>query len=251
MTSPATPGDRRAQKPSTRGLALFLSLSLGFHLVGFFLLSRRKPPQRTSHDRPLEMVIFDQEKPKVSPPNPPKKTPIKVASVPKLPPDRPKLLPPPPNQAPPPESPTRKPAPLVVGLTLSSTTTAGSFAAPVGNTLYGKAAAQAQPPEKVKTYNAPKYVPIYQVDSEPSLLSEVKIPYPEQARKLGIEGTVTLSITVDSGGKVAQVKVLTGPGYGLDQAAKEAIARFKFRPATKNGESVETEMKYAYTFLLD
>ncbi|RKH63998.1 energy transducer TonB [Corallococcus llansteffanensis] len=145
----------------------------------------------------------------------------------------------------------QKPPPLVVGMTMSSTTSAGSFAAPVGNTSYGKANGTAKDPKEVKGYSAPKYVPVYQVDSEPTVASEVKIPYPDEARRAGIEGTVTLSITIDAEGKVGTVKVISGPGYGLDEAARDAIRRFRFKPAIKGGEAVATEMKYSYTFLLD
>jgi protein TonB len=141
--------------------------------------------------------------------------------------------------------------PLVVGISMSSTTSAGGFAAPVGNTTYGQVASRATDPKEVKAYSAPKYTPIYQVDSEPRVMSEVKIPYPDEARRAGIEGTVTLSITVDNEGRVVAAKIVKGQGYGLDEAALTAIRRFRFKPAVKNGEAVSTEMKYSYTFLLD
>ena len=98
---------------------------------------------------------------------------------------------------------------------------------------------------------APQYTPIYQVDREPEVTSEVKIPYPEEARRAGIEGTVTLSITIDPEGKVVAAKIISGPGYGLNEAARDAIKRFRFKPAVKGGEPVSTEMKYSYTFVLD
>jgi len=50
---------------------------------------------------------------------------------------------------------------------------------------------------------------------------------------------------------VVAAKIVKGQGYGLDEAALNAIKRFRFKPATKNGEAVSTEMKYSYTFLLD
>ncbi|WP_186817774.1 energy transducer TonB, partial [Myxococcus virescens] len=37
----------------------------------------------------------------------------------------------------------------------------------------------------------------------------------------------------------------------LNEAARDAIRRFRFKPAIKGGEPVSTEMKYSYTFLLD
>lgn len=244
----------------------FVLLSLGLHGVGLVLLSRLKERPPPALTKPVELVMVEVEKTPPPPPEPPKEEPpppppppkvkappkpppVKVAEAEKPPPPPPEQAPPPPNE-PPPEQPA-KPAPLVVGISMSSTTSAGGFAAPVGNTVYGKTGPKATAPQEVKAYSAPKYTPIYQVDSEPRVLSEVKIPYPDEARRAGIEGTVTLSITVDLEGKVIAVKVISGPGYGLNEAARDAIRRFRFKPAIKGGEAVSTEMKYAYTFLLD
>ncbi|MFP2898416.1 energy transducer TonB [Corallococcus sp. 4LFB] len=248
---------------STRVLLVFLLVSLALHGLAFGYLSTMEGRKLTPAQKPVELVMVEVRKPPPPPPpeekkeepkppppkvKPVKPPPIKVAEAPKPPP--PTEAPPPPNDTPPPE-PTAKPPPLVVGMTMSSTTSAGSFAAPVGNTAYGKANGTAKAPQDVKGYSAPKYVPVYQVDSEPSVASEVKIPYPDEARRAGIEGTVTLSITIDADGKVTNVKVISGPGYGLNEAARDAIRRFRFKPAIKGGEAVATEMKYSYTFLLD
>ena len=51
---------------------------------------------------------------------------------------------------------------------------------------------------------------------------------------------VVLLITIDSDGKVSAAKVLSGPGYGMEEAALESIYRFKFKPAVKDGEPVAT-----------
>ena len=215
---------------SSVAVLLFLLVSLGVHGVGFVLLSRMQERTLPVVQRPVELVMVEVQKP---PPPPP-----------------PDAAPPPPNDAPPPEQPS-KPVPLVVGISMSSTTSAGGFAAPVGNTVYGKTGDKATDPKEVKAYSAPKYVPVYQVDSEPSVAGEVKIPYPDEARRAGIEGPVVLSITIDNEGRVVKAVVISGPGYGLDEAAREALLRFRFKPAVKNGEAVSTEMKYTYTFLLD
>ncbi|MBZ4395868.1 energy transducer TonB [Myxococcus sp. AS-1-15] len=240
----------------------FVAGSLALHGLGLVVLHTR-PPERAAPQRPVELVMVEvtkppppppevKEEPKPEPPPPPKvrvkPPPVKVAQAPRPLPPPPTEAPPPPNETPPPSA---KPAPLVVGMSLSSTTSAGGFAAPVGNTLYGRTADKAKAPQEVKTYSAPKYTPIYQVDREPQLASEVKVPYPEEARRLGVEGTVTLSITIDPEGRVVNARVLNGPGHGLEEAARNAILRFRFRPAFKGGEAVSTEMKYAYTFLLD
>ncbi|NMO21659.1 energy transducer TonB [Pyxidicoccus fallax] len=256
--------DRAWQLPKRGGngvLVGFVAGSLALHGLGLVVL-HAKPAERPAAQRPVEMVMVEVQKPpppppppveekKPEPPPPPKvrvRPPLKVAEAPRPLPPPPVDAPPPPNETPPPAA---KPAPLVVGMTMSSTTSGGSFAAPVGNTLYGRTADRAKAPQEVKAYSAPKYTPIYQVDREPELANEVKIPYPEEARRAGIEGTVTLAITIDNEGRVVAVKVINGPGYGLNEAARDAIRRFRFKPAIKGGEAVSTEMKYSYTFLLD
>lgn len=243
----------------------FVLASVALHGLGLLALSRMKERPPPVAQKPVELVMVEVQKPPPPPPpeppkeepkpppppkvKAPKPPPIKVAQAEKPPPPPLEPPPPPPPNEPPPQ-PT-KPVPLVVGISMSSTTSAGGFAAPVGNTAYGKVDSTAKNPTEVKQYAAPKYTPIYQVDSEPQVLSEVKIPYPEEARRAGIEGTVTLAITVDPEGKVVAAKIVSGPGYGLNEAARDAIRRFRFKPAIKGGEKVSTEMKYSYTFLLD
>lgn len=253
----------------SRAVLIFLLVSLGVHGAGFFLLSRMQERTLPLVQRPVELVMVEVAKPPPPPPPPPKEEPkeepkppppkpkvapkpppVKVAQAEKPPPPPPDAAPPPPNDAPPPEQPS-KPVPLVVGISMSSTTSAGGFAAAVGNTVYGKTGDKAADPKDVKAYSAPKYVPVYQVDSEPRVASEVKIPYPDEARRAGIEGTVTLSITIDNEGRVVKAVIVKGLGYGLDEAARTALLRFRFKPAIKNGEAVSTEMKYSYTFVLD
>ncbi len=250
--------------PHQRDLALvlipaFLAASVVIHLVLFFTLSGdlARPAEVK---KPVELVMFEvkpppepPEPPKVEEPEPPKvkvkPPPVKVAEV-KPPPEPPKEeLPPPPNDAPPPEP--NKPAPLVVGISMSSTTAAGGFAAPVGNTVYGKTSNKAVAPEEVKAYAAPKYMPAYQVDSAPSLVGECPGIYTEEAKRLGIEGSVLLSVLIDIDGVVKTVKVIRGLGYGLDEAAQAQLRKCKFEPARKGGEAVSTEIKYNFRFLLD
>jgi protein TonB len=138
--------------------------------------------------------------------------------------------------------------PQVVGLTMSSTSTAGTFAAPVGNTNMGQVGKVAQAPEAVKAGGG--LTPMAEVDSGPLPLDEVRIPYPAQARQDGIEGTVTLMIVVDETGKVTRAKVVGGPGHGLNEAALSAIRRFRFKPAVREGKPVSVETRFAYTFEL-
>jgi protein TonB len=242
--------DSRREPNSWLVFAVMAALSLGVHAATLMSLPSDTRPMWVVN-KPVEVEMIVKEKPPPPPPpeekkkEPPKPPPVKVAAPP------PKIeAPPPPNQPPPPDQPA-KPVPLVVGVTLSSTTAAGGFAAGVGNTLYGKTADKATDAADVKAYAAPKYVPPGAADTDPVLDREVKIPYPEEAKKAGIEGTVRLKITVDSTGAVTEAMVISGPGYGLNEAALAAVRKFHFKPAIKGGESVGTTLVYNYTFELD
>jgi protein TonB len=69
----------------------------------------------------------------------------------------------------------------------------------------------------------------------PKLIKKVDPVYPEEARKAGIEGTVTLEATTDSTGRVQQVKVLNSVPE-LDQAAVDAIKQWVYEPMVIDGK---------------
>jgi protein TonB len=246
------------------GLLLLVVLSLGVH-VGFFLWLSVTRAIPAPAPRPVEMEIIAAkprpivEEKKPEPPKPIEKPkPVKVARnlppPPKDPPPPPKVVtPPPPNQPPPPKA--APPPPINIGLSLDSTTKAGGFAAPVGNTLYGKAADRAADPNASKPYAAPpagpKFVPSYKVTEPPSVVSEVKAVYPEAARKEGLETQVLMQIAIDTDGHVTTARVLQSAGHGFDEAALEAIRKFRFKPARLGDEAVATEITYKVTFLLN
>jgi TonB family protein len=74
--------------------------------------------------------------------------------------------------------------------------------------------------------------------------------YTEQARKKKIKGTVVLSLTVTVDGTTRDIKVVKGVGYGLDEKAVEAVSRWKFSPALKDGQSIEKEISVEVAFSL-
>ena len=62
--------------------------------------------------------------------------------------------------------------------------------------------------------------------------------YPQSAWATGVQGTVTLEVVVDTDGRVGQVEVLEGLPHGISEAAVAAVQRWRFRPATRDGEPV-------------
>jgi protein TonB len=84
----------------------------------------------------------------------------------------------------------------------------------------------------------------------PAVVSnEVKVEYPPEASRLGLEGRVVLRVAVDRQGNVRWTKVIRPVGHGMDEAAKQALGRFKFRPArTCDGRIVDQVITYTYVF---
>jgi TonB family protein len=77
--------------------------------------------------------------------------------------------------------------------------------------------------------------------STPVALSKVDPAYPADMMKDRIEGIVTLYAIIHADGSVGEIRLLHGFNERLNENAKIALSRWKFRPATKNGEPVEME----------
>jgi len=69
----------------------------------------------------------------------------------------------------------------------------------------------------------------------PKLISSPDPQYPAAARAQSLEGVVALDALVDATGKVADVRVISGPIL-LRQAAIDALRKWKYQPAQLNGQ---------------
>lgn len=89
------------------------------------------------------------------------------------------------------------------------------------------------------------------VTAMPELQSEIRIPYPPEAREKRIQGAVIMELLIDSQGVVREAKLVSGPGAGLNEAALNAVRSFKFKPARIQEQSVAVRIRYAYRFVLE
>ncbi|OQS37260.1 energy transducer TonB [Chromobacterium haemolyticum] len=65
--------------------------------------------------------------------------------------------------------------------------------------------------------------------------------YPERSRENGEQGTVLLRVGVSAAGRAGEVTVAVSSGYPrLDRAAKAAVERWRFAPAKRNGQAVDS-----------
>lgn len=62
--------------------------------------------------------------------------------------------------------------------------------------------------------------------------------YPLELMRENVQGTVTLSAVIHSDGRVGDVQVVTGVDDRLDDYARNAILRWQFLPALRNGKPV-------------
>lgn len=71
--------------------------------------------------------------------------------------------------------------------------------------------------------------------------------FPPEARKTTVSGTVSVLVVIDSSGSVISAKALDGP-YIFRRVSEEAARKWKFRPATSDGRSVESQQTIAFKF---
>ena len=79
-----------------------------------------------------------------------------------------------------------------------------------------------------------------EVDRPPRIITKIDPLYPSAAKEQGIHGRVTLRFIVTKDGKVVEPTVVSAePSDVFNDSAVEAISRWRFRPAIKDGEPVD------------
>ena len=76
--------------------------------------------------------------------------------------------------------------------------------------------------------------------------------YPGAARRLGEEGTVVLRVHVLRDGRPREIEVLSSSGSArLDRGASDAVRHWRFLPAQRGDESVDSWLRVPIVFRLD
>lgn len=87
-----------------------------------------------------------------------------------------------------------------------------------------------------------------QVDEKPVPLKTPPPRYPEQMRKDGVSGIVAVSIVIDEDGNVIKSTVAKSTSPEFDRPALEAVDRWKFKPAKKDGQAVKVKVTVPLRF---
>jgi TonB family protein len=86
--------------------------------------------------------------------------------------------------------------------------------------------------------------------SPPTVLKSVVPKFSEEARRAKYQGVCLISLIVDAHGMPQNVHVTRGLGMGLDEKAIEAVSRFRFKPAMKDGRPVASYATIEVNFRL-
>jgi TonB family protein len=71
------------------------------------------------------------------------------------------------------------------------------------------------------------------------IISKPNPAFTEEARRLGIQGEVVLSVIFTAVGKLRVLNVIQGLGHGLDESAWRAAEQIQFKPAQRDGQPVD------------
>jgi TonB family protein len=87
-----------------------------------------------------------------------------------------------------------------------------------------------------------------EVVTPPVLRTRAEATYPPEALRDRLEGSVGLEIAVDVAGTVVDARVVAPAGHGFDEAALDAVRKFTFDPARRNGTPTRSTLQLAYEF---
>jgi|CZKS01.1.fsa_nt_gi TonB family protein len=107
------------------------------------------------------------------------------------------------------------------------------------------------PPSSSDTPRQTLVEPVYRVGGSvkaPHLIYSPNPDYPKQARKGHGAGPIDIVLTVGSDGQSRDVRAFRGISPEIDQAAVEAVERWKFKPATKDGSPVAVRINVHFDF---
>lgn len=154
-----------------------------------------------------------------------------------------KPLPPPPPKAPVRKQPVVQPQPVLA--VASPAATSGFVVAPQP---------PAPPVQPIAAPPAPVAAPTALVAArfDADYLHNPKPVYPALSRRMGEEGKVLLKVRVSTQGTALEVAISKSSGFPrLDAAAQDAVARWRFVPARRGEEPVDSSVVVPITFALD
>jgi len=229
------------------------SLALHVALIGAAAVVVPRASARILDAISVELVAVEPPRVIETPPAPPapakRLTPPKPIATP-LPKIEPKREPPArePDPIPPPAAPapTASPAPPAAAAPRTSSVPLGPGVSWIDTTTTAPPANSASP----SVASIPHDAGVTSV-ARPTGGYQIRPSYPSSARRLGVQGTTMLRVHVLDDGRVGDVDVEQSAGHhDLDQAAADAVRRWRFEPARRGDEAVAMWVRVPVEFRL-
>ena len=95
-------------------------------------------------------------------------------------------------------------------------------------------------------------VGIGDLDQAPRELSTPPPPYPNSARRAGIEGKVELNLLLSTEGLVERIEILRWEGHSaFPETVRRSLETWRFTPAIRSGHPIRLWKPYVVRFKLD
>jgi len=75
--------------------------------------------------------------------------------------------------------------------------------------------------------------------------------FPDEMRRIGTSGLVTVSCLIDEKGNVTEPKIVKATNDAFAEPAIEALKKWKFKPAKKDGEAIAIRVSIPVQFTVD
>lgn len=89
------------------------------------------------------------------------------------------------------------------------------------------------------------------LDQVPVLTFQPQPIYPYDLRRSGVNGQVLIEFVVTPAGETIHLQVIRSSHQRFEDAALQALRRWRFRPGTKDGVAVSTRMQQLFSFNLE
>jgi TonB family protein len=106
------------------------------------------------------------------------------------------------------------------------------------------------PPDASLIDRAGVYAAVPPGGTQPEEIDRVVPRYPPNARRANVSGAVVIRGIVRRDGTIDEVEIIKDLPYGLGDAAREAVRRWRFRPATHQGEPIDVYYTVTVNFRL-
>jgi TonB family protein len=106
-------------------------------------------------------------------------------------------------------------------------------------------------PPAPQTAAAPRRIPVGGNVQAMKLVRQPRPEYPPELRAAGVEGTVVLQAVISKEGSPLELRVLSATDARLNQAALNAVTKWRYTPTLLNGQPVETQTTINIEFHLD